>query len=320
MKLFIFWTYLLLALFGYCLFYEITKFKGNFKIELKSICECKKENYIEINELNAVSYSVNIADTNRSYVLNKKEFNASIFQCDLYNVFKRGKNQKIISYSLFGHNERYYSLIKQLSKLIKQMYPDWIIRIYYDDSIDRKIVCQMECETENMDFCDINRLPMSSSFSSTWNASYIYPSIWRYLVVSDSFVDVFMSRDLDSLIYQRELDSVNVWLNKTVKSGHIMRDHPWHRSYILGGLWGFYSARNKLIAQHIYSLIVNKTVSKIYKQPGEKWSDQNFLNNHVYDLIKNDSVIHDSYLCSFYKDSEPFPTQRYLVFFFFSNK
>lgn len=35
-------------------------------------------------------------------------------------------------------------------------------------------------------------------------------------------VDVFSSRDTDSYILQRELDSVNVWLSSD-KPGHIMR-------------------------------------------------------------------------------------------------
>lgn len=313
MKLFIFAGYfLLIVISGYLLLNEVFTVKNKLtsELELESICECK--NKIKIMELNASSYSINIAPKERLYVLNKNEFKTSIFQCDLYNVFKRGKNQKVISYSLFGRNERYYNLIGELSKLIKQMYPEWIIRIYHDYSIDMKIVCRIECQSDNIDFCNINRLPISNSFNSTWNASFIYPSIWRFLSVGDSFVNVFMSRDLDSLVYQRELDSVNVWLNRTIKSGHIMRDHPWHRSFILGGLWGFYSARNKTTARRIYSLIVNKTLAKFYKQPGEKWSDQNFLNDHVYSLIKNDSVIHDSYLCSFFKDSEPFPSQRLL--------
>lgn len=41
-----------------------------------------------------------------------------------------------------------------------------------------------------------------------------------------------------------------------------------------------------------------------------KWSDQFFLRDYVYSLVKNDSLIHVSYLCAFYKDSIPFPTRR----------
>ena len=45
---------------------------------------------------------------------------------------------------------------------------------------------------------------------------------WRWFPIGDIFVQVFSSRDSDSKIIQRELDSVDVWL-KSNKSGHIMR-------------------------------------------------------------------------------------------------
>ena len=56
----------------------------------------------------------------------------------------------------------------------------------------------------------------------TWDASYIHAMMWRWFPIRDQFVDVFMSRDSDSTIFQREIDSVNAWLN-TDKVGHIMR-------------------------------------------------------------------------------------------------
>ena len=46
--------------------------------------------------------------------------------------------------------------------------------------------------------------------------------MWRWFPIGDSFVDVFSSRDTDSYIIQREIDSVNAWLESD-KVGHIMR-------------------------------------------------------------------------------------------------
>ena len=46
--------------------------------------------------------------------------------------------------------------------------------------------------------------------------------MWRWLPIGDSFVDVFNSRETDSFILQRELDSVQYWL-KSNKTDHIMR-------------------------------------------------------------------------------------------------
>ena len=42
----------------------------------------------------------------------------------------------------------------------------------------------------------------------------------------------------------------------------------------------------------------------------QKHFDQRMLRKHVYPLIKNNSTIHDSYLCKIYKDSVGFPSKR----------
>lgn len=195
-------------------------------IKLKSNCECNKEQRLTVEKRKNI---YKIKSNKINYELTTNEFEQSSFQCDLYNSLKRGKNQKVISYTLYGTNKRYYNLTKKLSQLVKQLYPGWLMRIYYDNSINSSIICEIECQKDydghfiaNTDFCNINKLPTRNSFNQTWNASYIYPSIWRFLTIGDSFVDLFMSRDLDSYIFQRELDSVNFWLNSD-KVGHIMR-------------------------------------------------------------------------------------------------
>lgn len=267
-------------------------------IELKSDCKCRSN--LKIKKINNV------------FTVDEESFEETFsFSCDLYKTLRRGKKQNIISYSLYGKNKRYYNLIKQIIKLSKNLYPNWIIRIYYDDSIDKNIICEIECQTDNTDFCNVNKLPVQNSFHLTWNASFILGSMWRFLPVGDSFVNAFMSRDLDSMIYEREIDSVNVWYNKSNKYGHIMRDHPEHRAPILAGMWGLYKSKNEYLSNKIYKFLVNKTNALYYKKLTDiKWSDQYFLAEKVYPLIRNISIIHDSYLCLFYKDSEPFPSKR----------
>ena len=48
---------------------------------------------------------------------------------------------------------------------------------------------------------------------------------------------MFVSRDLDSRLSERENAAVQEWL-KSNKSIHVMRDHIKHDFTILGGLWG----------------------------------------------------------------------------------
>ena len=53
----------------------------------------------------------------------------------------------------------------------------------------------------------------------------------------DLQVDILMSRDLDSLINERESAAVTEWI-KSPYALHVMRDHPLHKKEILGGLFG----------------------------------------------------------------------------------
>ena len=55
------------------------------------------------------------------------------------------------------------------------------------------------------------------------NNNYIKKAMtWRYLSLGDSFVDFMASRDIDSSLIEREIDSVNVWLNSNTLF-HVMR-------------------------------------------------------------------------------------------------
>ena len=59
--------------------------------------------------------------------------------------------------------------------------------------------------------------------------------MYRYLVMLDPLVDTFISRDVDSIIWRREVDAVNQWLESNY-TFHLMRDHATHGSIMLAGL------------------------------------------------------------------------------------
>lgn len=151
--------------------------------------------------------------------------------CSHYSTL-RGFHQRIISISLFGFEEntifsRSQSLkfLHQLANEIKQNYPDWILRIYHNSTIQNDIICSIECIYNHVDFCNVSSL---ENFDN-----YIPGKIWRFLPVGDELVDIIASRDLDSPITQRELNAVNEWISSG-KAWHVMRDHPQHHVPMLG--------------------------------------------------------------------------------------
>ena len=90
----------------------------------------------------------------------------------------------------------------------------------------------------------------------------------------------------------------------------LLLDNPHHGTAILGGMWGFYNAKNRELSNKIFNLILNQQIALNYNLESRKGLDQYFLADKVYPLIKQEAVIHDSFLCLSYGDSQPFPTKR----------
>jgi hypothetical protein len=220
-----------------------------FYKKFSSKCECTKHNQIIIFKNSAFDYYFHVNLTNKLnglsqhlYRLSNKEIKNFKITCDPYKVLRRGKSQKVISYSLYGKNPIYYNKLRKLTQSIKEKYPEWIIRIYYDHSINQSIICEIECQKnqksiyssyiDNIDFCNAEKISLNlkdyyfyqykEAQRISINLSYIHSMKWRWLPIGDDFVDVFSSRDTDSYILQREIDSVKVWLESD-KVGHVMR-------------------------------------------------------------------------------------------------
>ena len=221
-----------IILFSIYFFFENPTNFENLEWNRKFISECdcrRNENIYVVNSLTSQSGDFLITSENKKIVYTLKKFESSCFTCDLYNVLRRGKDLKVIAFSLYGKNTFYYKHLHLLSRSIRVLYPGWIMRVYHDDSINPNTKCEIECLKDennilidNTDFCNIHKMPLKGSFSKTWNAKYIHSMMWRWFPIGDTFVKIFSSRDTDSIVTQREIDSVNVWLDSN-KSGHIMR-------------------------------------------------------------------------------------------------
>jgi hypothetical protein len=205
---------------------------------LTSKCECKKhlELFINISSDSSAAY-LNNKITNTTTQLFKFEPGDKILNktlaCDAYNSLSKGTHQKVIAFSLYGRSSRYTKNLITLTRQVKTMYPDWTMRIYHDNTIDQSLLCRIECLTglDNVSlintavFCNINQLYLSLQdvlTNKSIDASHVHGMLWRYLPVGESFVDLVSSRDVDSLIIQREIESVNVWLESN-RFAHIMR-------------------------------------------------------------------------------------------------
>ena len=131
--------------------------------------------------------------------------------------------KKVISYSLWGDNPIYTHGALRNLEMAKEIYPEWTCRFYLDKNVPEDIVTKLkEGGAEVYKYMK----------DGDW-----YAMFWRFLPASDPKVDVMISRDCDSRLTVREKEAVEEWL-KSDKLFHIMRDHPYHKTEILGGMQG----------------------------------------------------------------------------------
>jgi len=89
-------------------------------------------------------------------------------------------------------------------------------------------------------------------------------------------VSVFVSRDLDSIMGDREESAVTEWLRSSMNF-HFMRDHPDHNATILAGMWGV-KLQNPDIREKISKAWSNAMKDPVtWAERTDSFSDQIFL-------------------------------------------
>lgn len=186
---------------------------------------------------------------------------------------------KIVSYSLWGNTPKYTIGAIKNAQMCREYYPDWIARFYVGKSVPLDIINSLK-QIEKTEVILMEE-------EGNWTGMF-----WRFFAADGN--DTVISRDTDCRPSWREVRAVEEWL-KSDKDFHIMRDHPYHGTAILGGMWG---AKNGILRG------ISKKVLEYNK--GNFWQvDQNFLREIIYPLIYDKSLVHDEIF-----EKKPFPTQR----------
>tara|TARA_Y100000004_G_scaffold177215_1_gene218596 strand:- start:415 stop:1044 length:630 start_codon:yes stop_codon:yes gene_type:complete len=188
---------------------------------------------------------------------------------------------KIIAFSLWGKNPKYTIGAVRNAELAKEIYPGWTCRFYTGEDVEDHIKQKLldnDAEVVEMGGAD-------------WNGMF-----WRFFAADGN--DVMISRDTDSRLGSREKAAVDEWLSSD-KDFHIMRDHPYHQTEILGGMWG---VRNGLL-NGIKDMIANYDTGSY---DNKYQVDQNFLREVVWPLVRYESCVHDPY----FSVGHEFPTGR----------
>lgn len=183
---------------------------------------------------------------------------------------------KIISFCLYGKLDFYCLGLIENIDLINEKYNDWKIYVYYAN-IPEKILKILKNKQNTYLFeCKHNGYKWEGMF-------------WRFYPIESNDIDIFLSRDADSRITEREMKFVNEWINSK-KSFHIIRDNYQHNIEILAGTFGVkvkeFNKINKIKKLDEYILEFNKGFIN------NKQVDQIFLMKIIWPLIKDNHMAH----------------------------
>ena len=192
---------------------------------------------------------------------------------------------RYVSFSVWGNQPLYNVGVIRNAELMKEIYPDWKMIVYYDVSVPNETIEELEKNNVILKKVD--------GFDYGW--------FWRFFASDLEDCEYVCFRDADSRISQREKEAVDDWI-ESKKTLHVMRDHPYHgipagnnKLGILAGMWGI---KSKIIPikEMIYKFVEGKNL--------EYGSDQTFLKS-VYHILSNDRCTHDDFF-----ERLPFPTKR----------
>jgi hypothetical protein len=204
----------------------------------------------------------------------------------LKHTLKPIKNKKIISFSVYGEKSIFLNGAEVNIDEAQEIYPDWICRFYCTKDIKNLNTLL------NDDRCEVLVLD-----------SNIWPMYWRFFSIDDPLTDVFISRDSDSIVGNKEKFAVEDWINRK-ESLHTMHDYDAqdaHSKIIMGGMWG-------LQCKNFYGL--TNLINLYAKRFGYQWQysqDQSFLEEILYQLFIGDCVDHTSHKKIKWNHSIPFP-------------
>lgn len=186
--------------------------------------------------------------------------------------------KKVIAFCLYGNKDFYCLGLIENIDIINEKYKDWKIYVYYANIPENILDILKNKQNTYLFECNHN--------GYNWEGMF-----WRFYPIESNDIDIFLSRDADSRITDREMRFVNQWITSE-KIFHIIRDHPYHRIEILGGTFGVKVKEFNKISNLNKIDYYKENFYKIFDKNRVKQPDQLFLREYVWPLIKNNNMAH----------------------------
>jgi len=182
----------------------------------------------------------------------------------------------VFSFCIYGSQKKYCQGLLENLLLIKEHYPTFQTWIYIAPDVPSFYKDSYE-QHANVRLIDVPR---------TGGELMCH----RFFPIDSEEVDVCFCRDADSRISERDRWCIDQFLQSS-KKFHIIRDHYQHQMRIMGGMWGIKKGALPQPIKELYRAWLETRRLDLNKYG----TDQLFLQDYIYPLVKDKSLIHCDY-------------------------
>jgi hypothetical protein len=205
----------------------------------------------------------------------------------LYHYLNR---KKVFSFCIYGTHSKYLDGLKENIETITKLFPEFHIYIYGGTDVP------VEYQTQ------YKMYPKVKYISCPYNDLQLMYE--RFFAIDDSDVELMLVRDADSRIGMRDQWCIDEFLSGN-ELFHIIRDHEHHSLRIMGGMWGIKKNCLQVKLRDLYNHWKQSHMNILT----DYRSDQLFLSDCVYPLVKSKALIHSG--IGFYPDENVSPIMVY---------
>ena len=223
----------------------------------------------------------------------------------------------IFSFCIYGNGLKYYMGLVENVMIINKFYPDAYVHIYIGKNYNSEFINKMKSENYH------NIVYIETGLEGAINTYYRYKSLVSCGDCNSGCDNnVFISRDTDSCINERDRWCINEFLNEEYEKYYfqVIRDHYWHKSKLLAGLTCFVDdgsdrfniVRNEfkknfdIIEMNIgvgvgVGGVGGAGVGGVGGGGGGGYGygcDEEILNNKIYPLIKDNLIVYTN-ICAY---------------------
>lgn len=213
------------------------------------------------------------------------------------------RSGRVIAMSLYGDDPKYTLGAVRNAQLLPVIFPGWRLFIYCSRQVPSESTAGGPDVCASVPLQVTRKLEELGAELKYIDPSGLAPMMWRFLPVDDDTVDVFISRDSDSRLTERDAALVSVWLD-TDTLFHCIRDHPSHAVFpVSGGLWGARTKWLRLVLGH-------RPIASLLQYSDGYLEDMRFLGSELWPLVQSLAYCHDSVSCGKWPNSHPILMER----------